>query len=104
MSTNWYRIKEKTLKAIADNIRRKFSLPDEIDPEDFPLYISSDSKRFWITHYNNLSDSMYGTGVVVTDPTLTINPTSNHLYLAFAPTSTPGMFELVAKNNYLYTY
>ena len=96
---NEYKIKGETLDRIANSIRRKYNSKEEINPENFPLYVGTNSDTFWVTHFNDNSTDLEGTGVVYTpnfvkaDGT-TLSPAIRgwHLYTMFEKGDLPNEY------------
>lgn len=81
-----YTIKEETLTNITDAIRRKFNFDEKIKVTNIPLYISNDSSLFWVTHFNDNSGDLEGTGVIYTSDFGTeIARRGWHYYVTFSP-------------------
>ena len=86
MSTlhSMYKIKGSTLKKIANAIRRQHGFSSELNPEEFPSYISDKTNPFWVTHFNDNSTDLEGTGVIFTpDSGLTPAIRGWHRYIYF---------------------
>ena len=87
MADKTYFIKEETLTKIADAIRKKYNFNSKIKPTNIPLYISNDSNLFWVTHFNDNSGDLEGTGVIYTDDfDEQIARRGWHYYVTFMPT------------------
>ena len=67
-----YEIAGETLDSMADAVRRKYGFTDKLNPKNFPLYMSSDSNEFWLTHFGT---SPVGSGSIYTsDNSFTMEP------------------------------